>query len=488
VTEIVNCVRRGTVPFSLRENRDSPRRVVLSGLLGAMVALICCAAAAGQSVWEVTPYRIRLLVAFAPLPELTPQLQADLMTGLVDRTDALVGAAWDLSAAPAPPQLARQMLSAVDSVTLESLPQESLQFDKVMLLVVGRAGYCNRVAARELDLRTRLWSPSVSRPAGQLGKLCDVALDTIFGAFAPLALVSRVEGVEVKLRPKAGGLPPRDRSLRLINIGDAFRPVVRYNDRDGNPRRITPIAWTYLAVKQLGPEEVTCRLFTGLRSPLSGRRRGRVEQLALGVVPPQRPSTLVLKARSEQKQVLPGYDVYSHPPDSIATVLVGRSDRRGSVLVPPAANPLRVLLVKNGSELLARLPLVPGLQPTFTAEIPNDDGRLEAEGFITGLQEELVDLVTRREVLLAQTKSRTKAEKFEEAKRLVEQLQRLPTAAEFSRKLKEQREKIRSGDAATGAKIDALFDDTQKLLQKHLGGDEIEAVWQQLRKAASPGT
>ena len=32
-----------------------------------------------------------------------------------------------------------------------------------------------------------------------------------------------------------------------------------------------------------------------------------------------------------------GYDVYSHPPDSIATTLVGRTDRRGRVTVPPAA-------------------------------------------------------------------------------------------------------------------------------------------------------
>jgi hypothetical protein len=53
--------------------------------------------AAAQSVWELTPYRIEVLVAFAPVPELTPRLQAELVGNLVDRAESLVGAAWDVT-------------------------------------------------------------------------------------------------------------------------------------------------------------------------------------------------------------------------------------------------------------------------------------------------------------------------------------------------------------------------------------------------------
>ena len=118
--------------------------------------------------------------------------------------------------------------------------------------------------------------------------------------------------------------------------------------------------------------------------------------------------------------------------------------------------------------------------------IANDDGRLEAEGFITGLQEELVDLVTRREVLLARAKVQIKEGKLDEAKKLVEELERLPTASDFSRKVKAQHEKIRTDDEAVQKKIDALFDDTLTLLEKHLQTDDIEAVWQTLRAAQAP--
>ena len=444
------------------------------------------APAVGQSVWELTPYRIRLLVAFAPEPELTPRLQSDFMIDLVDRTDALVGAAWDVTVEPAAPALQRAMRSAIDSVSLESLGQSADGCDKVMLLVVGRGDGGHRVAVRELDVRTRVWGPVVSRRARRLGTLCDVALRAMFEAFAPLALIARVEGGEASLRLRAAALGGAEASPVAVRPGDAFRAVIRHNHRDGTPRRITAIAWTYLSVERVSADEVACRVISGLRSPLGGRRRGRVEPLALAVVSPHKASTLILQSRSGEKQPLPGYDVYAHPPDSTAATLIGRTDWRGRVVVPPAGNVLRVLLVKSGGELLARLPMVPGLQPTFVAQIANDDGRLEAEGFITGLQEELVDLVTRRELLLARAKARILAKKYDKARELIDELRRLPTGAEFSRTLSAQRAKTRSDDPTTRAKIDALFGDTQKLVDQHLRGDDIEPLQEQLRKARKP--
>jgi hypothetical protein len=232
--------------------------------------------------------------------------------------------------------------------------------------------------------------------------------------------------------------------------------------------------------------ELQCRLHTGLRVALSGRRRGQVEMLALAVVPPRRPSTLVLHARSAPDELLAGYDVYSHPPGSKTTERLGRTDRRGRLPVPPAESPLRLLIVRHGEQPLARLPVVPGLEPELTAGIPNDDQRLRAEGVITGLQEDLVDLVIRREVLITRAKARLEAGRIDEAGEMIDQVLRLAKSkTDLAVLLAQQRGEIRAQDPTIQAKIEALFNDTAKLLQKHFDPEPVEALRDRIRQAQS---
>ena len=135
---------------------------------------------------------------------------------------------------------------------------------------------------------------------------------------------------------------------------------------------------------------------------------------------------------------------------------------------------------------LARLPIVPGLQPTFIAPIANDDQRLEVEGFITGLQEELVDVVTRREGLLTRARARIEEGKLPEACELVDELRTLQTADDFNRVLTsaQKQRRYRADDPVRQAKIELLFQDTRKLIIKHLDAKALEAVSQELRRAA----
>jgi len=469
------------------------RQLLLLGCWG-LVCLALAPPAAAQSVWELTPYRIQVLVAFAPAPELTPRLQTELLADLAERADSLVGAAWIITVAPAPPALQPTLISAIESVPIESLPQQSPQADKVMLLAISPAVDGCRVTAREFDVPTQLFSAAVSRPVWQLGKLCDEALAAVFEAFAPLARIESVEKEQVTLRLKAAALPLRDRQLSLVQPGDVFLPVIRYQDGEGNLRkdrrgiviRPKPVPWTFCTVRQITPSRLECQLHSGLRSPLSGRRRGRVQQLALAVVPPQQPTILTLQSRSEPKQALAGYEVYAHPPDAKTPVLLGRTDGQGRITVPPGDGPLRVLLARSGGELLARLPMVPGLQAACTAEIAADDPRLEAEGLLNGLREELVDLVARREVLFARTRARIKAGQFDEAEELIGQLLRLEQSQqELSRTLAAQQRGIRAGDPVVQREIDALFGDTQKLLRTQLHAEAVERLREELRTARS---
>ena len=353
----------------------------------------------------------------------------------------------------------------------------------MILLVVlpGPSGY--RIVARELDVRTRQWNTPVSVPVWHDAKLRDAAFAAMRRAFAPLAQVAAVEKSDVTLRLRAAGFPLRDKTIVMVRPGDVFRPVVRHNDRYGKLSGVLAIEWTFLTVEDVAQAGLACKLHTGLRSPLSGRRRGRYEQLALAVAPPDKPTRLTLQSRTEPHDPLVGYDVYSHPPDSKKTDLVGRTDRLGSVLVPPADNPLRVLLVKNGSEFLARLPMVPGMEAEVVADVRNDDQRLEAEGFISGLQEELIDLVTRHEVLRAQYQTRFEEKKYDEAEKLIRQLRALETRDDFALHLAQEQKKVFSADKLSQAKIDQMFSKTRKLVNTYLDPAIIDQLDRQLREA-----
>jgi hypothetical protein len=303
--------------FSIRHFPPHALRVLTATVL---VCLWAHSPAAAQSVWELTPYQVNVWVAFAPAPEFTPLLRAELLADLQSRLESLAGAAWRVSVEPAPPGVQPALGPAADAAPSEPFPQEPRDFDKIILLGISPAAGGYRVTAREFDVRTQLFSPPVSRPLRQLGKLRDEAVSAVFESFAPLARVENVEGKQVTLRLKAAVLPLRDQQLVLVKPGDVFRPVIRYQDHEGNLRkdrrtaksiRPTPIAWTFCTVQQVTPSRLHCRLYTGFRSPLSGRRRGRVQQLALAVVPPQKPSTLTLRRRAEPKQPLVGYEVYA---------------------------------------------------------------------------------------------------------------------------------------------------------------------------------
>ena len=313
----------------------------------------------------------------------------------------MIGPAWNVTVSPAPAALGEAMLHGLAELPSERVPLPSPEVDKILLVAVTPVPGGVTVTARDFDVRTRTLSPAVVRPVWQPGMLGDAALDALLTAFAPLGRIDRWEKDVVFIRAKASGLPLGDRRLAMFREGDVLRPIIRYNDRDGRFRRAAPAQWSFCVVEKVSPEEVKCRVHTGMRAEIATRGRGRVEPLVLRVVPTGGSTLLSLQSRTEPRRPLGGYDVYSYPPgQKTAVTRVGRTDRQGQLLIPPTDVPLRVLLVRSGNEVLARLPIVPGLEPQLTALIANDDQRLAAEGFITGLQEELVDVFARRKILM----------------------------------------------------------------------------------------
>jgi len=451
-------------------------------VLAALIACTRPAAADEQQVWELTPYRIQLIVAFARGAELTPQLQADLRAYLAERIDAMQGAAWDVAIVPAARSLQSSMTAAIEDITAASLPEESLQFDKVMLLAVSSSAGGYQATARDFDVRTATWSTPVSRPVRQLLKLRDAALTAVFRAFAPLAKVSGVRDGQAVLRLRAAALPARDRGLKPVQPGDVFLPVMRRIGDQRQSDRVLRIPWTFCTVEEITPEEVRCRLDSGLRSPLGNRRSRGVEVLALGVIPPQRPSTLVLQSAAEPPQALGGYDVYVSRPGAQQPAPLGRTDQQGQLLVPPGDKPLRVLLVRYGSAQVARLPLVPGLQPRLVATLPHDDRRIEAEESLSSLEDDLIDLAARRAFLLSRARARLQARQFEQAEQLLAELRKLPEAPEFVRGRARELANSVSSDPAVQSRLEARLAEIQQVLAAQNDRKAVDQLAEQLRK------
>lgn len=451
-------------------------------VLAAFLTFGCAcsaSAASARPLWEMTPYRVQVYLALDDVPRLTPQLASDLQLFVANQIEQIIGVSWNAKVELAPAALARSMLRGLPDLQTENLPTDSLALDKVILVCLRASAFGYRLQGRELDCRTHGWGTTVEREVMHAALLPDATFDCARAAFAPLAEIEKVDSKQVALRLRAGGLPARDPQALPVTPGVLFRPVIRFNDRDGNLRTDRPpqrIPWTYLLAREVNGAEATCDLLSGLNSPLSARRRGRTEQLALAVRPPQLPTRLIVHSRVDKKRKLFGYEVYAYGPDTPETILLGRTDMHGAIIVPPADNPLRILVIKSGGEFLARLPILPGVESEALAAVVNDDDRLAVEGYINGLQEEVVDLVARRTTLIAMIRARIDAGEPEEAQKLLEELRKLRDSKEFEVELNEQRRKHFSSDAVVRRKVDKLFDDTRKVIARNLDPTLIEQV------------
>ena len=248
--------------------------------------------------------------------------------------------------------------------------------------------------------------------------------------------------------------------------------------------QIRPIPWTYLAVESREGSEVACHMHSGFRSPFTSRRRGRVEKLALAVNPPKKPTRLSLISISNPNFPMAGYEIHAYSPDSPATKLLGYTDLHGSLTIPPSdGHPLRLLIVKNGGAPLAKLPLIPGLEATVRAEITNDEERLRVEGFITGLQDRLIDIVARRRFLIARVRKRIDADKLELAEKIFEDLRKLPTRESLLEELLRFEFTVLTIDPKIKRKIDRLFGDTRKVVNAVLKSKPVDDLSAQLKSA-----
>ncbi len=142
----------------------------------------------------------------------------------------------------------------------------------------------------------------------------------------------------------------------------------------------------------------------------------------------------------------------------------------------PLVQPLVLLYVKSGDTVLARLPLVPGLNEVDLADLPSDSRRLEAEAHFKGFQGEILDLIAKRAILNSRVAGLLKEGKIADAEALVPE-------ADLMRGYKEMSDELNAIHARmiddsrdplplnAKTRIDRMMITSRDMLQKYLDAD-----------------
>jgi hypothetical protein len=409
-----------------------------------------------------------------------PQRMNEVLAG---RAEVVFGALWQLEIAPAPRSVAADLLARPLAVTPETLAETArpaLEIDKLFLAAVTFAGDAYRITVREIDGRTRQAGPLIERTAGQRDAIPLVIWDAVVESFAPLAKVETVAENQVQLRVRAGGLVTDPASPALIHPGQVLKPVLRRNGKDGQPVKngIQPLDWTLLTVNERTDSLLDCQLHSGFRAPLPTRGSARLERLAFLAKPRYESTRIVLTARTDPNRRLSGYEVFVKGQGENETYLLGVTDWQGTVEIGRSDVNFQMLYVRNGGQLLARLPTAPGFERELVAKTVEDDSRLQAEGFVLALQGRTMDLVAEREILVSQFRRRVKKGEHDVARALLERFRTLDTREDLVRDLDAQQQAVTSGDPLTQKRIDKLFGDARKMLQNKLLDPEMINVLQ----------
>ena len=494
--------------------------------LGALlcgVAAVCSAPSlALAQTWEYSPYNIRLWVAVESTTAtlgLTELLQQEVAQGARRAS----GVVWRIFPEAAPSALQVDLLTRLDAISIEQVraaipgvfqvnPQlfgrhyvaaagdgEMLALDKIVVVAVREVDQGYSIGIRELDVATQQWGDLFSSSTNQVEAVPGIALRQVIRAIRPIAKVEKVEGRSIVARLRAGGLIVAADSPAIVDSGRVMTPVIRRNSakRAATPPSIYAPAWSYVSIEERKDTTILGTVHSGYGSVIPAKGGPRTERLLLGLTPQYSATRLELRARvtasSSGKappplgRLLTGYEVYVKNPGEEKTELLGLTDWQGGIDLEPTDKPLRLFYIKNGGQMLGRLPYVVGQQPVITANVVDDDPRLAAESYIKSLQSRVLDLVARRQILQVRIRSKLKKGDYAGSKQLVTAFRSLPTAGQLTLELEDRQRRMSHVPGVTGKRIEKLFSDGHKLLQGFLDSADADKLAAEVVEAEKKG-
>jgi hypothetical protein len=203
----------------------------------------------------------------------------------------------------------------------------------------------------------------------------------------------------------------------------------------------------------------------------------------LAVRAPPRATRILLRSTGEPAVPLADYELVEYDATANDVRPVVRTDALGGAEIAPDDRPWRLIYVRHGEQLLARLPIITGYEQEIVVPLADGDVRLRAEGFVAALKQEVVDTVARRQILAARLRQRLAAKQFDEAHKLLDELQHLTDANKFGQRLQTAQMKLVGENVRTQQHIDSLFRETRQSLARYLDPQEIERLETQLAEA-----
>jgi hypothetical protein len=456
--------------------------------------LLAIPPAAAQSPWEVTPYRCRVWTVLADSPRIPAGWRRELPARLEARLRSLFGATWQGTVEEPPAACSSLIRRDWEHVSARQLLVRAPALDrddKLMLVVLEASPGSYHLRTRQLDCRTQLWTATSTRDIPLALSLVEDVAEALVHGFAPLVEIDRVHDERAEVRVRAGALIVSDDSPARLREGAVLQPVTRRNDQLGRPltEGIQPVPWTYFIVGPPAGDRPVCQIVSGFRQPLGTRRSRRVERLALLVRPTADQSTIVLQSRDDEiPRPLVGYDIYIQDALEDAAgspVFLARTDWRGHVTVPARDDRPRLLYVRHGDRFLARLPVLPGVQPRFVAALRDDRQRVAVEGFLQGVKANLIDLVARRQSLSQRIRRSIEQGDLDQAERHLERFRALPSRDDLRRQIELRRQTMDVADDQLRRKIDTLFADMARILGQYLDPNQARQLEGELRAARS---
>ncbi len=436
---------------------------------------------------ESQPYNIRMLLSSD---------SSGLRDSIQTAADRSVGALWSLQLETDyrfqdAPSIARLTLDTVS----ESLQDSAVDF--WFLIAAEQIGPRHRLTVRAWQPKFAWLSPVQRVEFFEGRELPQRIMQMCWKLFRPEIRVEQVDQNSVRARIPAGDLRPADPAYQLLQTGDYLIPWLMYYDRKQVLQRRQELPWTYVRIDQLAGPLANGTVLSGLRTPLAGKTRGRIEKVAVVARPIFSESRLQLGVQNQPARLLAGYRLELRPKlpapksvdnsqpaetenaDEMQTIL---TDQLGETrLIPQTGHAFRWIYVYSGDLLLARVPFVIGSLDFQRLEVPDDSVRLRVEGQLQTLQSQLINLVAERNTLVAAAKAASKKDDWQRMTALRKQLDVLPTRQTFQNRLAGIRvpainaAKARK-DRSSQVRIDRLCNDVAELIDRYLDPEKLQQI------------
>jgi hypothetical protein len=444
-------------------------------------------AAADDRGWDYQPYRIHAVLAVDAPSGQSQEIAVELPKYLQRRVHVAIGPLWSLDIELATGSMRHRIFSAVAKTGDEPPVEFPAVGDKLILLAVRWSPDGFALTAREFDRYVQRWGMPIRMSCRQQQALPEQLFAITWQAVAPLVQLELDPDDEqrVRLMPRGAALMRAGSDALSLTPGDVLLPVFRRTTRGGEviESGIQAVPWTYVEVAESEDETIVARIHSANRRPFGVRRQGYVEQLAIAIRAQPAETVLRLHSRTAPDKPLVGYQVFSQNPGDEALTRLGSTNRDGTLPIPPGKSRIRTLYLKNGGQLLARLPIVPGAESQIDVPLPDDDPRLAAEARLAALREELIDVVARRNILMARVRQKIRESDFNTAQKLLADADQLPGRSQFNLTLSTAARTQRSDDPQIQRRIDQLIEATQTVMNQYLDLRPINQLHDELRAA-----